>query len=276
MVGVVMADETALSSQSARASQSVELSNRDGNGPVVILCEHAAYDIPELYQGLGLAPMHRDSHAAWDPGARAVAIKLSAALDAPLIAGRVSRLVYDCNRSPESASAMPERSEVINVPGNYNLTPAQRAARVDAIYRPFCSTVTDILTARAAGNVPTVLITIHSFTPYYHGQPRAVEIGILHDADARMADAMLSHSHRLPHRNIQRNTPYGPNDGVTHSLKLHGIGNGLANVMIEIRNDLLTTPADEDTLVEELLQLIRPALVTFGLGIPPQEGARDA
>lgn len=267
-----MTNDTAPSSQSVETAQSVEISSQDGNGPVVILCEHAAPDIPEQYQGLGLASEHRHSHAAWDPGARAVALKLSAALDAPMIASRVSRLVYDCNRSPESASAMPERSEVIDVPGNYNLTQAQRTARVDAIYRPFCSAVTDVLTGRAARNIPTVLVTIHSFTPSYHGQSRTVEVGILHDDDARMADAMLSQAHRLPHRNIQRNAPYGPNDGVTHSLKLHGIGNSLANVMIEVRNDLLTTAEDEDAIVEELLQLILPALATFGLGITLQEG----
>lgn len=267
-------DSVAGSSQ--HALQSVEIGNREGNGPAVILCEHASHDIPEFYQGLGLEPVHRSSHAAWDPGARAVAVKLSDALDAPLIASRVSRLVYDCNRPPEAASAMPERSEVIDVPGNHGLTQAQRTARVDAIYRPFCRAVTGVLTDRAARNIPTVLLTIHSFTPYYYGHTRRVEIGILHDADARLADAMLAQSHRLPQRNIQRNAPYGPEDGVTHSLKLHGMGHGLANVMIEMRNDLLTTPDDEATMADEVLRLLLPALATLGFAVPPQEGERDA
>ena len=263
--------------QSVETSPNVEIGNREGNGPVVILCEHAACDIPALYQGLGLAPVHRSSHAAWDPGARAVAMKLSDALDAPLIASRVSRLVYDCNRPPEAASAMPERSEIIDVPGNHDLTPAQRAARIDAIYRPFCQAVSRVLAERAARHLPTVLLTIHSFTPYYYGHTRRVEIGILHDADARMADAMLAQSHRLTHRNIQRNAPYGPEDGVTHSLKLHGMGNGLANVMVEIRNDLLATPDDEATMADEVLQLILPALATLGFEMSPQQGGeRDA
>lgn len=248
----------------AYSSPSVEIGNRAGNGPAVILCEHASYDIPARYEGLGLDPQHRRSHAVWDPGARAVAVKLSDALDAPLVASRISRLVYDCNRPPEAASAMPERSEIIDVPGNYNLTQTQRMARVDAIYRPFCQAVTSVLMDRMARNISTVLITIHSFTPYYHGQTRTVEIGILHDADTRMADAILEQSHRLIHRKIRRNAPYGPQNGVTHSLKLHGIGNDLVNVMIEIRNDLLATPDDEDAMAEELLRLIRPALATLG------------
>src|SRR5699024_8860641 len=135
------------------------------------------------------------SHAAWDPGARAVAVKLAQQLEAPMVASLVSRLVYDCNRSPEAASAMPERSEIIEIPGNRNMTVAQRAARINTVYRPFCDAVTTLLADRQARNIPTALITIHSFTPIFHGQPRAVEIGILHDADSHLADAMLAQAH---------------------------------------------------------------------------------
>ncbi|SDN60703.1 N-formylglutamate amidohydrolase [Vreelandella arcis] len=265
-----------MGSETEQSHPSVEIRNRHANGPVVILCEHASCHIPLKYQGLGLEPDHRHSHAAWDPGARGVAVKLSKVLHAPMVASRVSRLVYDCNRPPEAASAMPERSEIIDIPGNCNLTAAQRADRVEAVYRPFCDAITSVLASRNAQTIPTVLMTIHSFTPSFHGQARDVEIGVLHDADRRMADAMLAQSHRLPHRNIQRNAPYGPEDGVTHSLKLHGIGNGLPNVMIEIRNDLLATPAEEDCIAQELLQLIDPALATFGVSLPPQGGKQDA
>lgn len=248
------------SSDAALSSRSVETGNRAGDGPVVILCEHAAHDIPERYRGLGLDPAHARSHAAWDPGARAVALLLSQALDAPIVSSRVSRLVYDCNRPPEAASAMPERSEIIDVPGNRNLTPAQRQERIDSVYRPFCDAVTDVLTDRAARDLPTALITVHSFTPIYHGQERAVEIGILHDADTRLADELLARADRLPHCRIRRNDPYGPEDGVTHSLQRHGIDNGLPNVMIEIRNDLIATPEGQEMMAGKLLQLIRPAL----------------
>ncbi len=121
-----------------------------------------------------------------------------------------------------------------------------------------------------------MLITIHSFTPSFHGQARTVEIGILHDVDRRMADAMLAQATRLPHRRIERNAPYGPEDGVTHSLKRHGIDNGLANVMIEIRNDLLATPEGEEALARELSQLIRPALTSLGMAPAAGEGQQDA
>ena len=246
--------------KSDHRSEAVEVINPQGAGGLVLLCEHASNHIPPRYDGLGLAAEARDSHAAWDPGARAVALRLSQALDAPLLAGGVSRLVYDCNRPPEAASAMPARSERIEVPGNRDLTPEQRAERVETVYRPFCAAVSGLIAERQARGLPTALITIHSFTPVFHGEMRETEIGILHDSDSRMADAMLAEVPRLPHRRIARNDPYGPEDGVTHSLKLYGIANRLPNVMIELRNDLLADAAGVETLAEELLALIAPAL----------------
>lgn len=245
---------------SDNSSAAVEVVNPDGSGTVLLLCEHASNHIPERYRDLGLAAEWRQSHIAWDPGARAVALHLSGALDAPLVAGRVSRLVYDCNRPPEAASAMPEISEVVEVPGNHHLNAAARAERIASVYRPFCDAVSGVIAARRNRGLPTVLITVHSFTPVFHGQRRETEIGILHDADSRLADAMLAEAGRLPHRRIARNDPYGPEDGVTHSLKIHGMAHDLLNVMIELRNDLISDEAGAEAMTRELMTLIAPAL----------------
>lgn len=224
-----------------------------GQGGALVLCEHASAHIPARYGDLGLRPEWRKSHAAWDPGALALSEVLSAALEAPLVAGGVSRLVYDVNRPPEAASAIPVRSEVVEIPGNAGLTDAQRQERIEAVYRPFCAAVDALLDAR-----PRAVITVHSFTPVYFGTPRATEIGILHDRDTRLADAMLAHAPKA--RQVERNAPYGPADGVTHSLKLHALSRGLPNVMLEIRNDLLTGSAEVEAIATDLLAMLRPAL----------------
>ncbi|EEE35982.1 N-formylglutamate amidohydrolase [Rhodobacteraceae bacterium KLH11] len=235
----------------------VEVLNEAGKGRVVLLCEHASPRIPSEYGGLGLAEADRLSHAVWDPGARSLTLELSQALDAPVVASTVSRLVYDCNRPPEAASAMPVRSEQIVVPGNSGLTQTQRDARAAAVYDPFCAAVAQVLDRRA---LSTALVTVHSFTPVYHGQPRAVELGLLHDDDTRLADAMLRHADLVPHRRVERNQPYGPEDGVTHSLKLHALSRGLPNVMLEARNDLLGTSEQIAAMAEDILALLQPAL----------------
>ncbi|UXX81795.1 N-formylglutamate amidohydrolase [Roseovarius pelagicus] len=252
---------------SAPADSAAQLLGTTGptTSSALLVCEHASNVIPERYGDLGLSPEDMVSHAAWDPGALDLSLYLAEALDAPLVACTVSRLVYDCNRPPEAPSAMTAQSERIEVPGNRDLRDADRAERVETVYTPFCDAVTDVITTRRARAQPTALITIHSFTPLYHGRERPTEIGILHDTDTRLADAMLSASLKLPHRLIERNQPYGPEDGVTHSLQIHGIAHELPNVMIEVRNDLLTTPEAVAQIGDELLSLLRPALIHLGL-----------
>jgi len=225
----------------------------EGRAPLLFLCEHASHHIPPRFGTLGLDPALLTSHIAWDPGALALARTLSAALHAPLVAGAVSRLVYDCNRPPEAPDAIPVRSEMHDIPGNRDLSAAERQARVDAVYRPFCAAVSAAI-ERAR---PAALVTVHSFTPVFFGRPRAVEIGVLHDADTRLADALLRRlAAAAPGRDIRRNEPYGPQDGVTHSLVAHGIRHGLANVMLELRNDLLA----DDAGVAAMADLVAPAL----------------
>lgn len=241
-----------------KASTVVEWVNPDARGPALVVCEHASAAIPGVYGDLGLKPEDRYSHAVWDPGARGVALRLAQALEAPLIACRVSRLVYDCNRPPEAPDAIPEKSELIDVPGNAGLTEEQRQRRCRDVYRPFCEAVQAAIATRKAQGLETALITVHSFTPTYYGKHRPVEIGVLHDDDSRMADAMLSAASALAHRRVERNQPYGPADGVTHSLRIHGLDQGLANVMIEIRNDLITNEKEEAVMADELLTLMRP------------------
>lgn len=230
--------------------------NPNGRAPVVLVCEHASNSIPPELDNLGLGPAALVSHIAWDPGAGAVAAYVSAALDAALIIGTVSRLVYDCNRPPEAPDAIPRQSETTDIPGNADLTGAARARRAAAIHGPFHKAVAAVMAARPA----PILVTIHSFTPVYGGQRRDAEIGVLHDTDSRLADAMLALAgDHLPFA-CDRNVPYGPEDGVTHTLQLHGLPHGHRNVMLEIRNDLIATSEDQQAMARRLGAWIMAAL----------------
>src|SRR5690606_29562638 len=157
-------------------------------------------------------------HIAWDPGALATSRLMAKSLDATLIYQRFSRLAYDCNRPPESPAAMPEKSEIYDVPGNAHLDDMARNARTEALYLPFRDTLSRLLRRRIDEGRAPVVVTMHSFTPVYFGRQRAVEIGILHDSDSRLADLMLAASAGGSLFNVRRNEPYGPEDGVTHTL----------------------------------------------------------
>ncbi len=185
---------------------------------------------------------------------------MAKSLDATLLFQRFSRLVYDCNRPPESPAAMPEKSEVFDVPGNAGLDQAARDARTEALYLPFREKLSRLVQARLAEGRAPVIVTVHSFTPVYFGKPRAVEIGILHDADTRLADAMLTEAAGDRRYDARRNEPYGPEDGVTHTLREHGLSNGIANVMIEVRNDLIKDEAGQEVVAGYLTGLLAKGL----------------
>ena len=152
-------------------------------------------------------------------------------LDAPLVAPRVSRLVYDCNRSLEAPSAVPTVSEVFEIPGNAGLSAHARKARADRVYSPFRDALNATLDQRTAEGRRPVLVSVHSFTPVYNGVERDLELGILHDSDARFADALLAVASARGDMVVRRNSPYGPEDGATFTLTEHAIRRGLLNCL---------------------------------------------
>lgn len=216
----------------------------------IIVCEHASNRVPESLNQLGVSDAVLESHVAWDPGALGVATELARRFHAPLVRGEISRLVYDCNRPPDAQDAIPAKSEVFAIPGNADLGASDRKIRIDNVYHPFRDALAQEIHARRAAL--NLLITIHSFTPTYMGVAREVEIGILHGADDAVAHRMMKAAPANFPYLVRLNEPYSATDGVAHTLDAHGTENGLANVMIEIRNDLISDQAQQIKLAQLL------------------------
>jgi predicted N-formylglutamate amidohydrolase len=154
---------------------------------------------------------------------------------------------------------MPATSEVHVIPGNKDLTQTQRTDRSQRFYVPFRDRLASTLEQRA----DPIVVTVHSFTPIYRGHARTVEFGILHDSDTRLADAMLLTAAHHTSREVRRNDPYGPEDGVTHTLKEHALPQGRPNVMLEIRNDLIRTPEQQEEVADCLCKWLHEAVETM-------------
>jgi predicted N-formylglutamate amidohydrolase len=229
-------------------------------GPLILVCEHASNAFPAQWGDLGLSTDQRAAHIAWDPGALGLAENLAQSLDATLVEARVSRLIYDLNRPPHSKGAMPQTSEIHEVAGNHNLTATDRLARTNAIYQPFHNALRTLIAGRLAqGQIPQI-ITIHSFTPVYHGAPRDVEFGVIHDADATLANAIVQEAKARTPLKTEINSPYSAADEVTHTLALHATPFGLANAMLEIRNDLIASPHAQADMARTLAPVLTAAL----------------
>ena len=244
-----------------RGEKAFEWVNVANMSPIVLVCEHASNHVPAHLNRLGLNAADLERHIAFDIGAAGVARALSGLLGAPLIMQRFSRLIYDCNRPPESAGAMPEVSEVFDIPGNKNLTSGERLARTQQVCRPFHHALETFLDQRAAARVPTALVSIHSFTRAYKGQRRAVDLGLLFDRDDRLAQRLIN---AAPGFDTRFNEPYGPADGVMHLMNLHGAPRSLHHLMIEIGNDLIEKGSDQEKWAERLAAPLADAAQSLG------------
>jgi predicted N-formylglutamate amidohydrolase len=242
----------------------VTTENRDASGPFLIVCEHASNHFPPEFGTLGLDAATRAAHVAWDPGALSLARRLSHALDAPLVSAGISRLIYDLNRPPHAPGAMAARSEVFDVPGNAALTPEERQKRTERVYLPFHSALHAEIARRLSNGRPPVIVTVHSFTPVYHGQRREVELGIIHDADPTFANAVFAEAISLTGFITRLNEPYSAADGVTHTLRMQATPYGLPHVMLEVRNDLLADDLAIATMADGLTPVLTAALARIG------------
>ena len=244
----------------------------DAPAGLVLICEHASNTLPEgiaaLGGDLGLSVAARASHAAYDIGALGLARGLAQRL-APLTGGAVlvhaplSRLAYDLNRAPDHPAAMPERSEVFDIPGNRALTPAQRLARTQAICLPFHATLTEQIARLVAMGRRPALIAVHSFTPVYNGQQRAVEFGVINDDDAALTHAVVAAAPGCG-LDTRWNEPYSAAGDVTHTIRQHAVPMRLTNTMLEIRNDLIADAATQQSMAERLAPVLAAALRQTG------------
>lgn len=212
---------------------------RDGRSRVVLACEHASHAMPDAYAGLGLPEAERKRHIGWDLGAAPLAHALSDALDAPLLLATYSRLLRDLNRAPDADDAVTTRSEGTDIPGNVGLDPAERARREARIYAPFHAQLDAALDARLAEGAAPILVTVHSFTPTWHGQPRPWHAGVISRHDRRIAEVFLATLGRDEALCLGDNLPYGSEGGTFHTVGRHAEGRGIPGAVFEVRQDLL-------------------------------------
>ncbi len=233
----------------------VEIINASGGGSVVLVCDHASNRVPERLAHLGLDANQLADHIGWDSGAADVARGLSERLDAPLVVSGYSRLVIDCNRAPSSAESIPEQSGGVPVPGNAGLSPEQRRIRIEALFRPYHTAIGQLLDGRIRR--PTVLLSIHSFTPVLNNRPRPWHIGISAGHDRRLATLMLAALRQSEDLIVGDNEPYPIEDDIDYTIPVHGEARRLPGVMIEIRQDGIRTAADAAAWADRLAQVYR-------------------
>jgi len=232
---------------------SPEIINKDGRANLVLLCDHASNYIPEEYQGLGLAEDMLETHIAWDIGAEGITRRLSAALDAPAVLARHSRLLVDSNRELEDPTLILEVSDGVTIFGNAGLNGKERLKRIKNYHAPFHAACDAVILARLESQPH--IIGLHTFTHVFGGLSRDLELAVLWNQDKRLAEK-FGHAFEDLGYAVGWNEPYS-GTSFFYSLDRHGRDNGLLHATLEVRQDLVSDQAGQEKFADVIASVFR-------------------
>jgi predicted N-formylglutamate amidohydrolase len=239
--------------------------NPQGGARVLFVSDHGGRAFPKAMEQLGLADWVLEKHVAWDIGSGDVAERLASHFDAALVRASYSRLVIDTNRAPDDPTLCTPLGEGIAIPGNMDMTDADRAARRRAFYDPYHDAIEQRLTALRNQGVVPALIAIHSCTPVFDQVVRPWHIGILWDKDPRLAVPLLERLGAMADLCVGDNEPYSGRDPHDYTMDHHGEAARIPHVSIEVRQDLIDTPEGASRWAGILAEALTPILADDAL-----------
>ncbi len=232
----------------------------EGRSPILITGDHAGRCIPRRLGRLGLSERELLSHVAWDPGVDGLATRLSECLDAFLILQNYSRLVIDANRPPGAFDSIPTLSERTRISANEGLPQRHARQRFQEVFQPYHERIGGELDARRRRSQPSVLVSLHSFTPVYLDEERPWHVGVLYGRDPRLGRLVWEGLRSDGALLVGENEPYAVSDESDYTIIVHGERRRIPHVELEIRQDLLISESDQQTWAERLADVLMKAL----------------
>jgi len=164
--------------------------------------------------------------------------------------------VIDPNRGEDDPTLLMRLYDGSVIPGNRAAGLEETERRLDAYYRPYHAALESL----AARRDDTVIVSVHSFTPQLRSRPsRPWHIGILHAHDRRLSDPLIDLLRAEPDLVVGRNQPY-PGHLPGDAMDRHALHHGRQNTLVELRNDLIETEAQQAAWGARLAPLLEAAL----------------
>ena len=242
----------------------------------IIVCDHASNTIPPGYGTLGLKREALERHIAYDIGAADVTRALAEMLGAPAVLSTYSRLIIDPNRGLDDPTLVMRYSDGAIVPGNAYIDDGEIARRSAQFWAPYRQEIAATAGAMIAAGEPPAVISIHSFTAIWRGFLRPWKVGILWDRDDRILKPLvqgLLAQGDLFADDVGDNEPY---DGALAGDTIYAIATsrGLANALIEIRQDLIAEKKHAVAWAERIARILHPILADRESRAPADFGSR--
>jgi predicted N-formylglutamate amidohydrolase len=160
-------------------------------------------------------------------------------------------------------SSIPRISEATVIPGNEAITREAAQTRQQAIFDPYHRRIAEVIETRLRQSIPTVLVSLHSFTPVYAGIVRPWHIGTLYHRDTRLPPLLLKMLRAEADLVVGDNEPYAVSDDTDYTIPVHGEARGLMNTGIEIRQDLITDPSGQAEWADRLARVFGEIEITM-------------
>lgn len=233
------------------------------NAPLFIFGDHASRTIPAELNNLGLSGEDLTRHIAWDSGTEIMARALCVHFGCGGLLAGVSRLVIDCNRDPAAPGLIPKVSDGTVIPGNQDLSAAQRQRRRALYYDPYHAALSKALDR----DDDPLIVSLHSFTPKPKtGDWRMTEIGFLYKGDLATTLAARQEFMRMGRGfTIGMNEPYSAFD-LNYTVDEHVIPRGLRHLTFEVRQDLIDSDEKAKEMAVVIARVLKPLI---SLPYPP-------
>ena len=244
---------------------------------VLLICDHASNALPPGYGTLGLEPEALDRHIAYDIGAADLTRALAQRLDAPAVLSTFSRLLIDPNRGADDPTLVMRFSDGAIVPGNARIEAAEIALPARALLGALSRDGrrdgrSDAGERRAAGARLDPLV----HAGLARGREAVEDRGAVGPRRPHRRGRCSRRSHDeadLHAHGIGDNEPY---DGglIGDTIDAIATARGLANALIEVRQDLIADPAGVEAWADRLARLLKPILADREVRVPKAFGSR--
>ncbi|MEP2671238.1 MAG: N-formylglutamate amidohydrolase [Cyclobacteriaceae bacterium] len=220
---------------------------------LIITCEHAGNVVPKKYQPLFTQSEEAlNSHEGWDPGAWNIAQYLGHQLNAVPIGCHTTRLLIEANRSLYSNQLFSRYTTHLNA--------VEKEFLINEVYNPYRQNIQLKIDQLKK---PILHLSIHSFTPTYHGRERKVEIGLLFDPERKLENRFCKGlkgelNQNAPDLLVMDNEPYlGIDDGLTSYFRSIYRDDDYMGIEIEVNQKFI---GDLSKVEQSLAQGIKKVL----------------
>ena len=198
------------------------------------------------------------------------------AIPGALDAGAIIVCDHASNAIPPDYGTLGLKREALERHIAYDIGAAEIARRSAQFWEPYRQEIAATVDAMIAAGEPPAVISIHSFTAVWRGFLRPWKVGILWDRDDRMLKPLVQGLLAEPDLfadDVGDNEPY---DGALAGDTIDAIATsrGLANALIEIRQDLITEKKHAEAWAERIARILRPALADRRSRAPADFGSR--